>query len=199
MRPWQWITCTFSHAGILHVGMNMLFLWWFGQIVEGRTGPARFLLVYLGIGAAAGFVTQLLTLGGEEGYALGASGVIYGLIVVALVFTPETDVTCIFWFFSWSRVVEMSLKTLGIFYLVVNFLGAAAFRFEIGSEVLHLIGAAAGFGAAYGIRALGWWYEPPEDEVAGDVREEPTVAAPPPEGPVFKPPVREDLPPLELD
>lgn len=179
IKPWQWITCTFTHGGILHVGMNMLFLWWFGQIVEGRIGSLRFLLLYLGIGAAEGLATQVLTLGLDEGCAIGASGVIYGLMVVAMVFTPETEVSLLFWFYSASRIFEMRLRSLAVFYLVVNFLGAAAFAFDIGTEVLHLIGAAAGLGAVFAIRGLGWWYEPPEDAPPADVRE--------------------DLPPLELD
>ena len=200
LKPWQWITCTFSHAGVLHVGMNMIFLFWFGSLVEGRIGTPRFVLIYLGIASIAGFLTQLLMIGAEDGWALGASGVIFGLMTVALVFARGVNFRVLWWFFSASRVVDISLRGLVVFYLLTNLAWAAIFGFGISSEVLHLIGALGGVAAVFLIREFDWWYEPPEDEIAGDVREEPVikpqVSAP---GESIKPPAREDLPPLELD
>ena len=52
LHPIQWITSSFMHAGIIHLVGNMLALWTFGLIVEGKIGwwrkatpkrPSRFI------------------------------------------------------------------------------------------------------------------------------------------------------------
>ena len=45
----------FLHAGFLHLGGNMLYLWIFGDNVEHRFGSGAFLLFYLASGIAATF------------------------------------------------------------------------------------------------------------------------------------------------
>src|SRR3984893_9017569 len=47
------ITSMFLHAGWLHIGGNMLFLYIFGNNIEDVLGPARFLLLYLLSGTVA--------------------------------------------------------------------------------------------------------------------------------------------------
>jgi membrane associated rhomboid family serine protease len=71
------ITSAFLHAGTLHLGVNMLSLYWLGPPIEGRYGPGRFLALYLaaGVGGSAGVV--LLQ---PHADALGASGAIFGLM-----------------------------------------------------------------------------------------------------------------------
>ena len=46
-------TGMFTHAGLLHLGENMLFLWIFGNNVEDAMGPVRFIVFYLLGGIAA--------------------------------------------------------------------------------------------------------------------------------------------------
>ena len=46
-------TAMFTHAGLLHIGGNMLFLWIFGNNVEDSMGPVRFVAFYLLGGLAA--------------------------------------------------------------------------------------------------------------------------------------------------
>ena len=41
------LTSMFVHGGFLHVAGNMLYLWIFGDNVEDRLGPFRFILLYL--------------------------------------------------------------------------------------------------------------------------------------------------------
>ena len=40
------VTAPFVHGSVVHVGLNMLFLWLFGPTVEDRTGHGRFLAFY---------------------------------------------------------------------------------------------------------------------------------------------------------
>ena len=72
----------FLHYGPIHLGMNMLALWWFGRPLEQALGRARFLLLYLvaGLAGSAGALivrTHALT--------VGASGAIFGILGAALV------------------------------------------------------------------------------------------------------------------
>ena len=43
----------FMHAGWVHVGGNMLFLWVFGRRIEDACGPWRYLTFYLFCGISA--------------------------------------------------------------------------------------------------------------------------------------------------
>ena len=46
-------TSQFLHGGWLHIISNMLYLWIFGDNVEDRLGRVRYVIFYLGSGAAA--------------------------------------------------------------------------------------------------------------------------------------------------
>jgi membrane associated rhomboid family serine protease len=53
----------FMHGGWLHLGGNMLYLWIFGDNVEDRFGPVRYLIFYLVAGLAATFAQYAVTPG----------------------------------------------------------------------------------------------------------------------------------------
>ncbi len=63
LHPIQWVTNNFIHGGFFHLIGNMIFLWGFGLVVEGKLGWWRFLLVYMGIGIAQGALLQTVMLG----------------------------------------------------------------------------------------------------------------------------------------
>ena len=63
LHPVQWITSNFIHMGAAHLIGNMIFLWGFGLVVEGKLGWRKFLLVYLAIGVAQCAVEQTMMLG----------------------------------------------------------------------------------------------------------------------------------------
>lgn len=67
LHPFQWITHNFLHIGYLHLLGNMLFLFPFGMIVEGKIGWARMLVLYLLIGGAQGLSQQLIMLPSDPG------------------------------------------------------------------------------------------------------------------------------------
>ena len=50
MHPEQWLLSIFMHAGWMHLIGNMIFLWVFGLVVEGKLGWWRFIPCYLAIG-----------------------------------------------------------------------------------------------------------------------------------------------------
>src|SRR5690349_18011869 len=43
---WRIVTSGFLHAGILHVALNMVFLWFLGTMLEPAIGRARFAIIY---------------------------------------------------------------------------------------------------------------------------------------------------------
>ena len=66
LHPLQWLTHNFLHIGLGHLIGNVIFLWAFGIIVEGKLGALPFLALYLAIGVAHGAAVQTLMLGIEE-------------------------------------------------------------------------------------------------------------------------------------
>ena len=62
LHPIEWLAYNFFHFGWMHLIGNMIFLWGFGIIVEGKIGWWRFLLVYLLIGVLGGLLIAALTL-----------------------------------------------------------------------------------------------------------------------------------------
>lgn len=84
-------TSMFLHANLLHVGGNMLYLWIFGNNVEDRIGPARFLAFYLVCGLAAA-AAQTAAMGFADVGTLGASGAVAGVLGAYLLLYPRARV-----------------------------------------------------------------------------------------------------------
>lgn len=81
------ITPVFIHGGLLHLASNSYAIWMIGPLVEKLYGPARFFLIYLlaGIGGVVGsYFGGLSRPPNIPG--VGASGAIFGLFGVLLVF-----------------------------------------------------------------------------------------------------------------
>jgi membrane associated rhomboid family serine protease len=79
---WRLITAAFLHYGPIHLGLNMLALWWFGEVVERSLGRGRFLLLYLvsGLSGSAGAL-----LADPTAVTVGASGAVFGMLGALLI------------------------------------------------------------------------------------------------------------------
>jgi membrane associated rhomboid family serine protease len=154
LHPLQWVTNNFLHADLIHLLGNMFYLWGFGLVVEGKLGWWKFLLVYSTIGVIYGAIIQTIMLGAEEGGALGASGIIFGLMAISLVWAPKNDMSCLLLILLMFRPILFDIPIMGfaMSYLVWQLVVASLTGFSMSSEVLHLTGAAVG--AAYGIALL---------------------------------------------
>lgn len=73
---WRIFTAMFLHFSIIHIGLNMLSLFFIGTVVEVFYGKWRYLAIYLGSGILGGIVTFFLT---PDALAAGASGAIFGV------------------------------------------------------------------------------------------------------------------------
>jgi membrane associated rhomboid family serine protease len=79
---WRLGTAMFLHYGILHLGLNMLVLWFIGPALEDYFGHWRYLLVYL-VSGLAGSAGALIW--SPNALTVGASGAIWGLMGAAVV------------------------------------------------------------------------------------------------------------------
>jgi membrane associated rhomboid family serine protease len=147
LNPIQWLTCNFLHAGFLHLAGNMLFLWSFGLIVEGKLGWYKTLAIYLGIGVLHGAIVQFAMLG-AHGSALGASAAIFGFMAMSLVWAPENEMQCLFLLIAYPIYFEMRVFVLVGLFLLLQIVTLVLTGMAMSSELLHLVGAGLGFPVA---------------------------------------------------
>jgi membrane associated rhomboid family serine protease len=127
-------TAMFMHAGWLHLGGNMLYLWIFGDNVEDRFGHIKFIVFYLICGLAATF-SQLAFSTGSDVPNLGASGAIAGVLGAYILLFPQGKVRVM----QGTRVIQMSALVVIGFWIVLQFFSG------IGS----IVGTAQTGGIAY--------------------------------------------------
>jgi rhomboid protease GluP len=86
-ETWRLLTCTFVHANLLHIGMNLYVLRGIGQTAERLFGPAVFLLVYLLAGLGGSVASLGFTLAQQPAMpSVGASGAVFGAMGATLGF-----------------------------------------------------------------------------------------------------------------
>ncbi len=81
---WRFITPVFLHGSPMHIFFNMYALLSIGSFLEQQFGHGRFALLYF-LGAFSGNVFSFL-LTGENGYSVGASTAVFGLVAAQGVF-----------------------------------------------------------------------------------------------------------------
>lgn len=74
---WRIISSGFLHGGLLHIGVNMLSLFWLGRFIESALGSPRMLAIYTGALIGSGVAVTFFA--PADSVTVGASGAIYGL------------------------------------------------------------------------------------------------------------------------
>jgi membrane associated rhomboid family serine protease len=74
---WRIVTGAFMHGGLIHIGVNMLSLWFLGRFIEYALGSWRMLLVYMVSLVVSGL--GVVYFSNPMTPTLGASGAIFGL------------------------------------------------------------------------------------------------------------------------
>jgi membrane associated rhomboid family serine protease len=88
---WPFLTSMFLHGSWMHIIGNMWTLWIFGDNVEERMGPVRFLFFYVLCGIAAGLV-HWYTIADSTIPTVGASGAIAGVMGAYFLLFPYARV-----------------------------------------------------------------------------------------------------------
>ena len=123
---WPFFSTMFLHGGWLHIIGNMWVLWIFGDNVEDRMGPVRFLIFYLLCGLAAGAV-HVLTNPGSRVPAVGASGAIAGVMAAYFVLFPRARIVAMFPILFYPVFFQVpAFLYLGLWFLTQFFSGTLA-------------------------------------------------------------------------
>ena len=148
-------TSMFMHAGWLHLGGNMLYLWIFGDNVEDSFGHLKFLIFYLLCGIAA-TAAQLAFSAGSNVPNLGASGAIAGVLGAYILLFPRGQVKVL----MGRGVIPMpALVVIGLWIVLqfVSGIGSISNTAETGgvAYMAHIGGFVAGFVLTFLFRATG--------------------------------------------
>jgi membrane associated rhomboid family serine protease len=118
--PWilTVFTSMFMHGGLLHIAFNMLFLWIFGNNVEDRLGPLKFLLFYLAAGVAAVYAQAAIDPSSTLP-TIGASGAIAGVLGAYALLHPRAKVLTLIFVIFFVTVVEIpAMVMLGLWFIL---------------------------------------------------------------------------------
>lgn len=119
------VTNGFLHAGLLHIGFNMYFLYILGQLLEPALGRVRFVVLYFASLLAGSLGVIVLE---PNSLAVGASGAVFGLLAAAFVIARGRRVDWIATQLGFLLVINLAL-TFGIAHIAIG---------------AHLFGAGAG-------------------------------------------------------
>lgn len=136
---WRWLTACFLHAGLWHIGFNLMALAVVGPQVEALYGRLTMLFLFVVTGIGANIGSGLM---GLSGVGIGASGGLMGLVGVAAGWGQREGTTA-------GRNVRNDMLKWTIYVVV--------FGFFIGADNwAHLYGFVLGAALGFAIRPATW-------------------------------------------
>lgn len=139
-KPWTLLTYAFLHHDLMHIGFNMLLLYFVGQMFLRYFRKEDFLTFFLFGTLSGGLAYMALSqiLNYNTSYLLGASAAVYALFIAMATYMPNTKVQLMFLNFN-----------IPLSYLAYALLGYDLLMIingnNTGGHVAHLGGAAFGF------------------------------------------------------
>jgi membrane associated rhomboid family serine protease len=147
-NPIAWFSSCCMHAGIIHLLGNMVLLAICGWVIEGKVGWWKFLLIFFAIGVPANIFEQLVMFSFSDGGSLGASGVIYGMLAITMIWAPENNITFtyfgVFFFRPIAGAFSISIMAFCFVMIGIEFLTVWFSFFKMSSALLHLMGVVPG-------------------------------------------------------
>jgi len=136
---WQFFTYMFVHSNLSHLFSNMLGLLFFGITLERSIGSKEFLLFYFVTGTLCGVFSFILNwiLGAYGVFLMGASGVIYAILLLFAVSFPRSTI------YIWG-IIPLPAPILVIVYTIFELVS----QFSANSNIAHYAHL-AGFLFAY--------------------------------------------------
>jgi len=137
---YQFFTYMFVHGSFSHILFNMFTLYVFGRALEERLGTREFLLYYLLVGTLAGISSFFLYyfVLGTNTFLMGASGAIYGLLLLYAVFFPYNSI----YIFG---LIPVKAPYLIIFYFVLEIWSQFGGSTSNVAHLTHLSGLVFGY------------------------------------------------------
>jgi len=140
IQLWRLVTYQFLHGSILHILFNMLGLFFLGPTLERNWSGKRFLLFYLGCGAAGGlFYIFLVAVNFLPALPMiGASGAILGMLAACAILFPHFAV------FIFPFPVPISIRVAAIAFTAIYIITVITRGPNAGGDAAHLAGMVAG-------------------------------------------------------
>lgn len=143
-RPWTPVTYMFTHKDLLHIAVNLLWLYWFGKIFLEYLDQKKLVAVYL-IGGISGAVMYVFSynifpafaeVAGSSIPLLGASASVMAVVVAIAVYVPDYTV-----FLLLLGRIKIKYIALAIFILT----SIVDFSANSGGKLAHIGGALFGY------------------------------------------------------
>jgi membrane associated rhomboid family serine protease len=153
-KPWSIVTYAFMHQGLFHILFNMLWLYWFGQILAEFAGNAKVVGTYF-MGAISGalfyiigyYIFPLLHTSIDTAWCIGASASVTAIIVAAATLVPNYAISLMF-------IGSVRIKFIALFLVVMDLIFFT--DGNIGGKLTHLGGAFYGYSYITLIRTKGF-------------------------------------------
>ena len=134
---WRVATSIFLHAGLWHIGFNLIALAIVGPAVEDIYGRWRMVFLFMVTGIAAAIGSRLL---GLDGVGIGASGAIMGLVGVAAGWGQRQGT-------RYGQELRNRMLTWAVYTVIFGFFVGADNR-------AHVVGLVVGAAFGYGVRPV---------------------------------------------
>lgn len=136
-RWYQLLTSGFMHASFLHLGVNMLTLYFFGPVIEQSMGTLNYAGLYFFSLIMSG-IPSIIRHRANPGFAtLGASGAVGGVVFAFIMFFPTRSL------FIFLIPMPIPAIVFGVLFLIYSFLESKRARGKVNHDA-HLAGSIAG-------------------------------------------------------
>ncbi len=161
-QAWRFLTYGALHADMMHLFINMIVLWSFGDMVEQvfryafhARGPFLYLLLYLGAVIVSVLPSYYKNRNNPHYNAVGASGAVSAVVFASILFAPTGRIYLFF------IPIGIPAFIFGLLYLLYSYIMARKSRGNIGHDA-HFWGAV--FGLVYCITCkpafvLKFWHQ----------------------------------------
>ena len=136
---WRYVTFQFLHGNFSHILFNLLFLYFFGPLLERLWGTRTFIKFYLICGAVGGIIFTIVSnmSSAFSGTLVGASGGLMGIMASSTLLFPKMRVLV------WG-MLPVPIVFLTLIYLVSYIANVFNVGSNAGGDICHLGGMAVG-------------------------------------------------------
>lgn len=143
LQPWSLISYFFLHLSFGHILWNMLFLYWFGKIINDNIGNNAVISLYV-LGGIVGGLSYMALFNIipfyqdriSDSLMLGASAGVFSIVAGSATLLPNYTFYLLF-------LGPVRIKYIALFYILLSFLDVTGSN--AGGEIAHLGGALIGY------------------------------------------------------